>query len=344
VSSVPVARLSPGVPSGLPSPVPSPGAEVVDPAHRATAVARALTGAVCGVVRGSEPTVRLAVCALLSGGHVLVEDLPGTGKTTMARAFAQAIGGSFGRIQATADLMPADITGSGIWEPGQGGFRFVPGPVFANVLVLDELNRTPPRTQSAFMEALDEGAVTVDGVRHLLPDPFFAIATQNPGEQYGTFPLPEGELDRFAVSVNQATLDLATELTVVREQLRGPTVQQLRPVVSVDELRQVRSLVRAVHVAEPVLSYAVALVRATRTDDRVTHGASSRAALSLVRTAQAHAALEGRHYVIPDDVKAVVVATLAHRLTFPRGAAAARPAGRSVVSDLVSRVPGPLDR
>ncbi len=318
--------------------------ELVDPDDRATAVAADLVAAVCGVVRGSEPTVRLAVCALLSGGHVLVEDLPGTGKTTMARAFARAVGGAFGRIQATVDLMPADVTGSGVWEPDRGGFRFVPGPVFANVLVVDELNRTSPRTQSAFMEALDEGAVTVDGVRHPLPDPFFAIATQNPGEQYGTFPLPEGELDRFAVSVRQGTLDLTTELAVVREQLLGPTVQDLRPVVSLDGLRRARSLVRATHVAEPVLNYAVALVRATRTDDRVAHGASSRAALSLVRTAQAHAVLEGRRYVVPDDVKAVVVAALGHRLTLPRAAAAGPTTGRSVVADLVRQVPVPLDR
>lgn len=324
-----------------PSPHPAPTTDGPDPLAQASEAARRLVDAVCHVVRGSESTIRLVTCALLAGGHVLVEDLPGTGKTTMARAFARSIGGTFARVQATADLMPADITGSGIWEPAHGGFRFVAGPVFVNVLVIDELNRTSPRTQSAFMEALDEGAITVDGVRHALPDPFFALATQNPGEQHGTFPLPEGELDRFAVAVGLGTLDLRTELDVVREQLVRPTVDDLPPVLSPDQLRSVRAAVRTTHVSEPVLTHAVQLARATRSDPRVVHGVSSRAALSLVRTAQAHAVLQGRAFVTPDDTKAVAVAALAHRLVL-RGSGSERTAAVALVEDLLGRLPVPL--
>lgn len=313
------------------------GSQAVDPG----AAARAVAAAVGQVVRGSEQTVRLVTCALFSGGHVLVEDLPGTGKTTMAKAFARSIGGSFARIQATADLMPSDVTGSGVWEPGQGAFRFVPGPVFANVLVVDELNRTPARTQSAFMEALDEGSVTVDSVRHPLPDPFFAIATQNPTEQHGTFALPEGELDRFAVSVGQGSLDLATEVAVVRDQLVQPTVDMLAPVLSPADLRAARAAVRQTYVAEAVLHHAVQLVRATRSDSRFAHGASSRAAIALVRTAQAHAVLQGREFVTPDDTKAVAVAVLAHRV-MPQGATPARATSQALVADLLARVPVPM--
>jgi MoxR-like ATPase len=307
----------------------------VDPA----AVAQAVMASVSRVVRGCETTIKLVVCALISGGHVLVEDLPGTGKTTMARAIATSVGGSFGRVQGTVDLMPADITGSGVWEPDLGAFRFIPGPVFANVLVIDELNRTSSRTQSAFMEALDEGAVTVDGVRHPLPDPFFAIATQNPTDHHGTFPLPEGELDRFAVSVSQGELSAATEISVVREQLVRPTVDALTTVVTPEELRQVRDLVRHIHVSDAVLRHAVLLVRSTRQDPRIRQGASSRAALALVRTAQAHAVITGRDFVTPDDTKAVTGAVLGHRLLIGNAIGTQRAEAQRVLSDLTAQVP-----
>ena len=183
------------------TPLLPPGATTSGPVPRdgLTALAHRIVGNVEQVVHGRHHAVELVTCALLAGGHVLIEDIPGSGKTTLARAFARSLGGSFSRIQATADLLPADITGSGVWDPDQHRFHFVPGPLFAHVVLADELNRTPPRTQSAFLEAMDEGAVTVDGVRHALPDPFFVVATQNPLEQHGTYPLPEGQLDRFAV-------------------------------------------------------------------------------------------------------------------------------------------------
>jgi MoxR-like ATPase len=241
------------------------------------------------------------------------------------------------RVQATADLLPTDVTGSGVWDASTSGFRFVPGPVFAHVLLVDELNRTSPRTQSAFMEAMEEGAVTVDGVRHPLPDPFFVLATQNPFDQHGTFPLPEGQLDRFAVTTRLGPLDPQTELRVVREQLVSATVDDLAPVASPQDLRGARDACRAVHVSDAVLQHAVALAHATRTDPRVALGASPRATLALVRTAQALAVLRGRDFVAPDDTQELAVPVLAHRLALHAGPSAGEAA--AVVSDAVARVP-----
>ena len=320
-----------------------------------TSVARQIVSNVEQVVHGRHRAVELVTCALLAGGHVLIEDIPGSGKTTLARAFARSLGGTFHRIQATADLLPADITGSGVWDPDQHRFHFVPGPLFAHVVLADELNRTPPRTQSAFLEAMDEGAVTVDGVRHALPEPFFVVATQNPLEQHGTYPLPEGQLDRFAVCVRLGGLDLAAERQVVREQLLRPTVDDLSAVVDPQQLTSARLGVRTTYVADSVLEHTLAIVRATRADPRIELGASSRAALTLVRCAQARALLAGRDYVVPDDTKALAPSVLAHRLVLVGeqavlGTVGARwtgpgPAGdraEAVVGEIVARIPVPV--
>jgi MoxR-like ATPase len=291
------------------------------------------------VVHGRDAVVELVACALLAGGHVLVEDVPGSGKTTLARAFARSLGGVFQRIQATADLLPSDITGSGVWDPDQHRFVFVPGPLFAHVVLADELNRTPPRTQSALLEAMDEGAVTVDGVRHALPDPFFVVATQNPLEQHGTYPLPEGQLDRFAVCLRLGDLDATSERRVVREQLVRPTVDDLQAVVGPVQLQAARTAVRQTYVADAVLDHALALVQATRRDPRVLLGASPRAVLTLIRCAQARAHLHGRDYVAPDDTKALAAAVLGHRLVLAQDVGGG---GAAVVADLADRVPVPL--
>jgi len=298
---------------------------------------------VATVVHGRAAAIELVTCALLAGGHVLIEDVPGSGKTTLARAFARSLGGRFARIQATADLLPSDITGSGMWDPAARTFTFVPGPLFAHVVLVDELNRTPPRTQSAFLEAMDEAAVTVDGHRHPLPEPFFVVATQNPLEQHGTYPLPEGQLDRFAVCLGLGVLDLAAERLVIREQLVRPTVEDLRPVVGPGALQAARATVRATHVDDAVLDHALAVVRATRTDPRIRIGASSRAALSLVRCAQARALLHGRDYVVPDDTKALAGPVLVHRLVPTGGFARAGDTGaaHAVVADIVAQLPVP---
>ena len=308
-----------------------------------TAVGARIMRNVGTVVHGRTAAIELVTCALLAGGHALVEDMPGSGKTTLARAFARSLGGTFARVQATADLLPSDITGSGIWDPDARRFVFVPGPLFAHVVLIDELNRTSPRTQSAFLEAMDESAVTVDGQRHALPEPFFVVATQNPLEQHGTYPLPEGQLDRFAVCVRLGPLDLAAERLVIREQLMRATVEDLNAVVDPVELQSARQAVRSTHVEDAVLDHALAVVRATRTDPRVRVGASSRAALSLVRCAQARALLQGRDYVVPDDTKVLAAAVLVHRLVPAAGPSGASGTGtaQAVVVDIVARLPVP---
>ncbi|MBB2899617.1 MoxR-like ATPase [Kineococcus radiotolerans] len=294
-------------PSGAPAPAPAP---LPDP----TAAARALVDGVERVVRGRRAAVELLVTAVLARGHVLVEDVPGSGKTTLATAFAASLGAECSRVQATADLLPADVTGSGVWDPASGGFRFVPGPLFAPVVLVDELNRTSPRTQSAFLEAMEERRVTVDGVRHRLPEPFVVVATQNPVEQHGTYPLPEGQLDRFAVRLVLGPLTADVERRVLREQLAGNRPETLTPVLDLAGLLALQRATAGVHVADATLDLAVGLTRATRTDPRVRLGAGTRAGLTLVRCAQARALLAGRDHVLPEDVQALVVPVLAHRL------------------------------
>ena len=319
------------------------GADLGGPATVAspTDVGLALGRSIAGILRGHDDVLRIVVAAVLSGGHVLVEDVPGSGKTTLARALSRSIGGSFARIQGASDLMPADITGSGVWNPERHAFDVVPGPIFANVVLVDELNRTPPRTQSGLLEAMAEGSVTIDGRRYELPTPFVLIATQNPLDQHGTYPLPEGQLDRFAVRVTLGPLTHADERLVVREQLARATVDDVRPVVDLATLAQARKRVREVHVADEVLDYALSLAHATRADARVLTGASTRASLALVHLSQSLAALEGRGFVLPDDVKVAALASLPHRLALHRGAPMT---ATDIVRDILARLSVPVGR
>ena len=231
--------------------------------YETSSVARALVSSIGRVVRGHDAAVTMVVAAVLSGGHVLIEDVPGSGKTTLARALARSLGGQFARIQGTPDLMPSDITGSGIWNPERHAFDFVPGPLFANVVLVDELNRTPPRTQSGFLEAMEELGATIDGLRYDLPEPFTLIATQNPLDQHGTYPLPEGQLDRFTVALSLGPLSADDERLVVREQLAHATVDDVVPVVDAAQLVAVRAQVRQVHIAADVLDYMLTLIQVT---------------------------------------------------------------------------------
>ena len=281
----------------------------------AVSLASAVHEAVTTVVRGKDEVVRLALVALLSGGHLLVEDLPGTGKTLLAKSLAGAIGGEFGRIQCTPDLLPTDITGTSVYSPVEGSWTFRAGPVFANVVLIDEINRASPRTQAALLEPMEEHQVSVDDHTHPLPDPFFCIATQNPFGQAGTFPLPESQLDRFAMVVSMGLPDRDAEREILLGQGGLAQVPHLHPVADLDQIRGAVAAVRDVYVAPPALEYVLDLVGATRGHAQLGVGASPRASVGLLRAAQAHAVVSGRTFLTPDDVQAVAGPALAHRVS-----------------------------
>ncbi len=304
--------------------------------------ARLLTQNVERVIRGKRAAVEAAATALFAGGHLLVEDVPGVGKTMLARSIARSLSGSFKRIQGTPDLLPSDVTGSNVYNQASRQFEFIPGPLFANVVLVDEVNRTTPRTQSALLEAMDEGGVTVDGIRHALPDPLFLIATQNPLEHHGTYPLPEGQLDRFAIAMSMGYLEAATEREVIRAQLVSHPIEELDAVLSPDEVAQIRAVVRTTHVAEAVLGYALAVVQQTRSHPEIELGASPRAAIGLVRCAQARALLAGREFVVPDDVKALAVPALAHRVVPIAPLRLEHGRMDAAIADIVQRTPVPI--
>lgn len=266
------------------------------------------------VIVGKTPTVRLATVALLCNGHVLIEDIPGVGKTTLAKALAKAIGGDFRRMQFTPDLLPADITGSAIYNQKDSEFEFRAGPVFGNVVLVDEINRATPKTQSALLEAMEERQVTVDGVSRNLPQPFFVIATQNSVEMTGTYPLPEAQMDRFFMRLSLGYPSKEEESRVLSEQRITHPIENVETVVDLPSLLAMQQAVRDVYVHDAVRDYVVDVVRATRENNQLVMGSSPRGSLYLMRGAQAHAAMVGHDFVQPEDIKAVAPAILAHRV------------------------------
>ncbi len=294
------------------------------------------------VITGKREAVELATCALFGGVHLLIEDVPGVGKTMLARTIARSIDGTFKRIQGTSDLLPSDITGATIYDQKSMTFHFSPGPVFANVLLFDEINRTGPKTQSALLEVMDEGSVSVDGNVYELPRPFFVAATRNPIEHHGTFPLPEGELDRFGISIAIGYPDAAAESDVVAQQLVTHPLEELEPVLSPDDVVSHQNAVRTVHVEQSVLDYVIAISRATRERPEVALGASPRGSVALTRASQAHAALEGRDFISPDDVKYVAPSVLAHRVLVAGEVGGTSDAAREIVMRVLESVEAPV--
>jgi len=299
--------------------------------------------AVGRVIVGKEEVVRLMLVALFCEGHILIEDVPGIGKTTLAKSLARSLGCTFRRIQFTPDLLPSDITGVNVFNQESREFQFRPGPLFAQVVLADEINRAGPRTQSALLEAMQERQITVDGVTRRLERPFLVLATQNPIELEGTFPLPEAQVDRFLMRLAMGYPDKDEERAILRRFRVEDPLESLTPVVSGEEAVALAAACREVYVHEAVEEYIVALVRATRTSEELALGASPRGSLALYQTSQALAALEGRDYVLPDDVQRLVIPVLAHRLI---PGAKMRLRGESpqhVLEAIVERVPVPVE-
>ena len=293
-----------------------------------------------GVILGKERQIRLALACLLARGHLLIEDLPGVGKTTLAHLLAQLLGLQFQRIQFTSDMLPADIIGVSVFDRASGGFTFHPGPIFAQLVLADEVNRATPKTQSALLEAMEERQVTTEGATRPLPAPFFVIATQNPAHSIGTFPLPESQLDRFLMRIDLGYPDLAAERELLRGADRREMIAGLVPCLAADELKRWQLAVPQIHVADNLIDYTQALVAYTRQSPDYQVGLSPRAALALLAAARAWALLEGRDYVLPEDIQVVLPAVAPHRLR-PAGENLARLNAAQIASRLIEAVPLP---
>jgi MoxR-like ATPase len=305
---------------------------------------RRLEDAVATVIRGKPEAIRAAVVALLSRGHLLIEDIPGVGKTTLARALAAALGGTFRRIQFTSDLLPSDIVGVSVYDQHGKIFELKRGPIFANVVLADEINRTTPRTQSALLEAMSEGQVSIDDATHELPRPFMVIATQNPAEHYGTYPLPESQMDRFLLRVSLGYPQKQVERELLKNRHGSDPVTEVQPVVDLAAVRTLQDGVETIRMEDALLDYAMQIVEETRRHPAIAVGISTRGALAWYRAAQAAALAAGREFVIPDDIKGLAVPCLAHRLVLAQAhdsLGRARTDSERVIAEIVGRVAVP---
>jgi MoxR-like ATPase len=305
---------------------------------------RRLEDAIATVIHGKPEAIRAAVVALLSRGHLLIEDIPGVGKTTLARALAAALGGTFRRIQFTSDLLPSDIVGVSIYDQHGKVFELKRGPIFANVVLADEINRTTPRTQSALLEAMSEGRVSIDDTTHALDQPFMVIATQNPAEHYGTYPLPESQMDRFLMRISIGYPQRSVERDLLKERGAADPVDKLTPVVDLAAVRHLQDSVETVRVDDALVDYAMAIVEETRRHPSIAVGVSTRGALAWYRAAQASALAAGRDFVVPDDFKSLAVPALAHRLALAQShdsLARLRGDAERAITDIIGRVAVP---
>jgi MoxR-like ATPase len=314
------------------------------PSAEFSAAASAIVSNIEKVIEGKTATVRLALAVMLGEGHLLIEDVPGVGKTKLAKALARSIDCTVRRIQFTPDLLPSDVTGVSVYNQETHDFEFKPGAVFANIVVGDEINRASPKTQSAMLECMEERQVTIDGITYALQTPFMVVATQNPIEMEGTYPLPEAQRDRFAARIAMGYPDGAAEMAMLDVHGTDDPLHLLHPVADAATVRRMIASVRQIHVAETVRQYAVNICHATRESHDLRLGASPRATLQLLRTARAVAALDGRDYVLPDDLQALAVPVLAHRIIPTAEAQLSRRTTDAVVADLIHRLPVPVDR
>ena len=310
--------------------------------ERAARVAQRVIENLRQVIHAPDETLELCVLCLLSEGHLIIEDFPGVGKTTLAKALSRSVDCSFSRLQFTPDLLPSDVTGVNVFNQRSNEFEFRPGPVFANILLVDEINRASPKTQAALLECMQERQVTIDGVSYELSPPFMVMATQNPIEYEGTYPLPEAELDRFTMRIAIGYPPLAAEARMLTEQTLADPLEALTPVASAQEVLGAIEDVRAVYVEESLNRYVVAVMRQTRADNRLYLGASPRAGIAVLRVAKARALLDGRDYLVPDDVKAIAPSVLAHRLILAPEARASSLDAAGIVREVIDRTPVPV--